>query len=198
MPSFVTLTDVKLFLGITGTSEDVLLNSLIPAVSATINTICGRALELGTYAETFDVPDSIQDSLMPLNYPILSVVAITDNGTALTVGTEVVIERTKMLVLLLGAGGAIRARGDILVQSGPFFTSGRQTIQMTYSAGHEPIPKDLKLLTNKVIGGVFNSKDQGNFKSERIGDYSYTVLSNMLVGDPILEQVLKNYKRVSF
>ncbi len=62
------LATVKTFLGITDASKDALLNLLIPAVCAQIETYCGRKFDEATYKERVWSPGG--DVLYLPNYPV--------------------------------------------------------------------------------------------------------------------------------
>lgn len=64
------------------------------------------------------------------------------------------------------------------------FPFGYQNIEVRYTAGYSTIPDDLQLAACAVVKSIFDSSTtDGNLKSERIGDYSYT-LRDLSSDDP--------------
>lgn len=56
------------------------------------------------------------------------------------------------------------------------FPKGFNNIYVDYNGGFETIPADLEQIAISIVGDIFNSRDiNKNLKSEKIGDYSYTL-----------------------
>lgn len=181
-----SLENVKLFLGITNTDDDVLLGEILEGVSDAIETDLRRAIALGTYSEKFDIDDDYTDELNLRNYPVNSIVALTDNGVLLTENTQYYWTEQ----------GYIRHLPKTSrVEEFGYFTVGAQKVEVTYVAGYEPIPDDVQLITKKIVAQVYGSEDSGPYQREKIGDYSYNIAQDMMVADPFLNKVLKKYGR---
>src|SRR3990167_2078095 len=69
--SLTTLSTVKEYLGLTGTGEDVLLNSLMDWARDFIHSHCGRIFPLGGYDEYIDGDGT--ETLLSHQFSILSV-----------------------------------------------------------------------------------------------------------------------------
>jgi hypothetical protein len=183
-----SLEAVKRFIGITDTTNDVLLGELLDGVSASIETDLRRHIALGTYSDKFDIDYDYTEDLQLGEYPIQSIVALTDNGVLLTENTH----------YYWTEAGYIRrlSKGTTLSVSGYFFTVGAQIVEVTWVAGYEPIPDDIQLIAKKLVSQIYNTGDAGPYQSEKIGDYSYKVLQDMKIGDPFLESTLNRYRKV--
>jgi hypothetical protein len=73
--ALTTKAKVKSYLGITSTSDDTFIDSLILDMSAQIETYCNREFEQGSFTEYFDVENG-DTKIFLANFPI---------GTAITV-----------------------------------------------------------------------------------------------------------------
>jgi len=176
-----SLEKVKEFIGITDTSQDTFLGTLLDGVSDAIETDCRRAIALGTYSEKFDIEYDYTEDFLVTNSPIQSVVALTDNGTLLAETTDYYWE---------SYGYIHRYPEDY------YFTTGLRKVEITYVAGYDPIPDDVQLVVQKLVAQIYNTRDTGAFAQERIGDYSYSLLQNQIIADPFINTVLKRYRKV--
>lgn len=186
-----SLEKVKLFLGITTTTDDELLGIILDGVSDAIETDCGRAIALGTYNEKYDITQDYVDNIQLNNYPVISVVALTDNTVLLTVDTQYYWNKYGWVQRL--PMGGVQDTGRTIAG---YFTIGYQKVAVMYTAGYDPIPDDVQLVCMKLTAQVYNVKDTGSYESEKIGDYSYKTLTEAKISDPFLESVLKRYRRV--
>jgi uncharacterized membrane protein len=83
-----------------------------------------------------------------------------------------------------------------------YFPCGEQNIQATYTAGYSTIPDDLATAAAALTAALFRRSDHDtSLKSERIGDYSYT-LGDVMEGarveelSPDAATLLQKYRRV--
>jgi hypothetical protein len=72
-------------------------------------------------------------------------------------------------------------RGKIYWPEG--FTSGYQNVKVTYRAGYRNVPGDLNLLCKKLVTGLYAERERMGLKSEKIGNYAYTRMDQMLDKD---------------
>lgn len=139
----VTKAEYKAYAGITSTNQDVAIDILIPKVSNLVKTICRR-----TFIDYIDDPkvEYFEGgvSFMPLSeYPILSVSSVeqsTDYGntyTTLTQYTDYAFSKKSEQVVTI---------------SGEAFPELVNGYRVTYTAGYEEIPEDLKLAVLDLIG----------------------------------------------
>jgi len=182
-----SLENVKLFLGITDADDDTLLGEILEGVSSAIETDLGRPIALGTYSEIFDIDNDYTDEINLKNYPVNSVVALTDNGVLLTHNTHYYWTTYGYIMRL--------PKSSMLNESG-YFTVGARKVEVTYVAGYAEIPSDIQLITKKIVGQVYENREGGSFQHEKIGDYSYSLLETAAVADSFLDRVLKRYRRI--
>lgn len=134
MANLVTTSDVKLYLGITDSSQDSLISAIVAGVSGQVEAYLDRSLQRTTYSS--EVYAINQRQLLLLNqWPIQLVSSITVNGTALTQNVDYEIQPydQKMGVIFKGTGFL-----------GPFWitdltadpVSGYRNIVVSYVAGY--------------------------------------------------------------
>lgn len=66
-------------------------------------------------------------------------------------------------------------QGLIRLLNGLRFDQGYQSIQVVYKAGFSPTPNDIKLALLVTIDQFVSKVGKGSLKSERLGEYSYTL-----------------------
>lgn len=139
----VTKAEYKAYAGISSINEDANIDILIPKVSALVKTICRR-----TFIDYYD--DAKVEyfeggvGFLPLSeYPVVSVASVeqsTDYGntyTTLTAYTDYAVSKQNDQIVRIGS------------EPFPILTNG---YRVTYTAGFEAIPEDLKLAVLDLIG----------------------------------------------
>ncbi len=166
-----TLANVRAYMGISSTTYDVTLASLISQASAAISIYCDQVLVEQSVTEVHDIfaPRSFLKLRNTIN-PSITAITFDKYET-----NESVIPPTEFYVSDYGT-----------VRFKPSSTYGRNfdgIISVTYTAGYSTIPADLTLACNMLVKSLFDmrSKDYG-VKKESIGDYSYE-LGGALTGD---------------
>ena len=170
--SIVGLTDVKSFLGIdsTDTTYDTVLTSLIQGVSDLVREYCGRTFDYGTYNETLDIDYDFTDRIILAEYPVHSVVALTDYNTAIS--SDYYVLDSDLGIIKLKRVYKLYERGSIY----KYFRKGVAHIQVTYIAGMTPdYDEGLKLAVKTLVAEYYNTRSKIGIQSERIGNYGYTL-----------------------
>jgi hypothetical protein len=168
MPSLITVDQLKSRLRIPAavTEFDSHLGELIDeAEEEILSEASFTAFASTTYSEKHDVDwDGVNELRLKNNF-LVSVVALTNNGTALVEGTD--FYKTEH--------SYIRLIGD-----SSFFVRGRQTIDVTYVAGPcgshvtGTTPADLRKLAGLIAARDFNLSPKAGFSSEKIGQYAFS------------------------
>lgn len=132
--SLVTLQEVKDYLGIpvSNTGPDALLETLINASSKKIESYIDRKIKRQSYIETQDGAGT--DRIVTRHWPVLSVSEIAVDTSSEFTDANVVTE------FLLEGDPAI----GIILKGGRRFPKGTQCIRVTYEAGYDDVPYDLK------------------------------------------------------
>ncbi len=148
-------------------TDEKLYEFLINAISDKIKKICDRDLEAATYTEYYDGKGT--NYLLLKQWPISQVSSIYSRSVGS--GGETLIDSSYYDINY--DNGEIYYVGNF---STGLFSQGSRNYKVSYTAGYTDIPDDLKLICVKAVVNEFNkSKKDGNFKAEKLGDYSYTV-----------------------
>jgi len=163
----VGLTDTMGYLGlgnVAGTTQDLIVD-LINRGSKIIESYCNRTFAAFTYTEEIDVNDEFMDTLILKQYPIISVVALTDYTT--------VVESNYYVVYADDGIVKLSSLYESLYGYNKYFTQGYQYAKITYRAGYEAMPQDLGQACIELVQFLYNERTDTGFESEKIGDYSY-------------------------
>jgi len=175
--NYASLSEVKEFLDVAGTTVyDSLLNRIISRAEKAIDLFIGRSLVLETYNESYDIKDDYQDQIFVRHTPIVSVVAVTDDGTAVDLDDLGIDEET----------GLVRLTGD-----DSYFTKGKDSLEICYSAGYATIPPEIVLATELLVSYYFAQRRRVGVRSERVGDVSQTFFGGF---PPEVEEILVRYR----
>lgn len=140
--NLVTKAEYKAFVGITSTNQDAEIDSLIPKISALVKTYCKR-----TFVDNYSDPKTQKfnggtDRFILQEYPLINVYSVeysSDYGQTYTLLTDYVDfapDTVDDCVLSLSPGGFPYAINGYIV---------------TYSAGYDNLPVDLKLAVFDLI-----------------------------------------------
>ena len=173
--NLVTLSEYKAYVGITSTTQDGVLNSLIPAVSNLVKQICRRTFV--DYVNDNKVQVFKGGTVLNVaETPLLSVSSVEyslDYGNTYTELTEftdyAVDQETSQIVPIRsinyypdyygGLNTSMRYNPD------PEFPKRVNGYRVTYTAGYETLPYDLKMAVMDLI--TYQLKGDGAVKSQK-------------------------------
>jgi len=171
--SLTTLVNVKEYLRISGTKDDVLLTRLIDNCSIFIESWLNRKLEVATYQEKFS--GNGIDYHLCKNYPINTI-------TSIIVNNEVIarFENDEKQVYL----------------TDKLFYKGRFNCIINYSAGYSTIPHDIEQACIELVAVKYRQSDSINLSSKAIAGET----TSFIVKDipDFIKVVLQQYKQVAF
>lgn len=157
--NLVTKTEYKTYAGISSTNQDAEIDLLIPKVSELVKTYCRRTFVDYTDESLTQKSSGGFDKIILAEGPvvqILNVASSTDFGktyTDLTEYTDWVLDTEDNTIASLAVGG---------------FAKLINGYQVTYYAGYEVVPEDLKLAVLDLItyyrkndGAVHNNRTPG-------------------------------------
>jgi len=169
------IDDVKEFLGLSDVddSDHELFRKLINQSSSFIEKETDRNLVAQDYDPDTDYENARYDGtgkkkLHLRQYPINSVTTLVISGDTVTAATDTDYYGSTGYVIY-------KSRGMLFYDYG--FDVGIKNVRVTFNAGYTSGTKeldDLKLLCNSLIGWVYSHRKNLGFKSERIGNYSYS------------------------
>jgi len=157
--NLVTKTEYKTYAGISSTNQDAEIDLLIPKVSELVKTYCRRTFVDYTDESLTQKSNGGFDKIILAECPVVQVLGVatsTDYGktyTDLTEYTDWVLDTEDNTIASLAVGG---------------FAKLINGYQVTYYAGYEAVPEDLKLAVLDLItyyrkndGAVHNNRTPG-------------------------------------
>jgi hypothetical protein len=176
-----TLAQVKLELGISNTTSDDFLQTLITAASEYIASWCSRQLVQATINEVRDGSGS--RVLMFAEYPVTAVASVAISGTPVNPVTDFVSDgfRFTKTQLILNVQRFCRDAGNVALQ---------------YTAGYSPVPPDLAQAAAELVILKFKSIPKlGTVGSQAIDGQSISFNAGQDFTPSILT-ILKQYRKV--
>ena len=165
MGTFASTSTMKLLLNIPSavSDHDAVLAIIEDAVDDLILGELG--LSAGTtqsYTEKIDIENATQNEFALTYRPVVSISALTINT----------IFQAENVDYYFKDYGVVR-----MLPSWYMLPTGREVIEVTYVAGFETIPNDLKYAANLIGAQMFNRQSHVGFDSEKLGGYSYKLAS---------------------
>jgi len=208
---FTTLNVVKNEMNITGSSVDALLVDGIRQSRDIITRFTGREFARETIQETMDSAGGLK--LVVSRTPLISITQITDDGTTIS-STLYSIDDSDAGIIFKETGWKnTQMAGQNVVQF-PLH-EGKRDWSVTYIAGYimpgstegaVTLPYDLERASIDIIKTFyFQASNDPTFKSEKVGDASYTRFSMGETGGgsgngglpPSSINILNRWKRIT-
>ena len=162
MSDLTTLSKVKTYLGITGTDDDQLLESLIDASSSAIKKFCQSDIVAADYTEYHDGRGG--RCLILRGRPINSIASIYDD-----------LDRQYPPETLIDADDyTFKSESGLVIYTGGKFQDGIKNVKITYNAGYNTTPEDIDLGCRIQVASWYNRAKQraDGIGTENIGEYS--------------------------
>lgn len=180
----VTLAQFKTYLGITSSTEDTNLQTILDAVNQFVETYCHRSFEEAEYVELYDGTGTT--SLILRHRPVTEITEILIYDDEITMRTEVG-----------GDGYYYKDLASGIIMRDDLWDRGQGIITVTYTAGYtdETIPADLRYAVYELATYFRNTRKKAGMLSETLGSYSYRLamdLGSMGGGLTIPNVVVKN------
>lgn len=138
----ITRAEYKTYVGINSTNEDAIISSLIPRVSELVKTYCRRTfVDYVNDAKVEVTHAGYGDAITLAEYPIIAVSAVEYSSDYGQTYTE--LEEYVDYVINTNDATIVAISGDW-----PKLLNG---YQITYTAGYETIPLDLKLAVMDLV-----------------------------------------------
>jgi len=167
--------------GITGATDDLLLDMLVTAASAWIKNYTNRDLLTASYTETLN--GTGRGSLILTHYPVTAVASLSVDGAA-------VVARPSVTT----SGFTFEDR--VIRLSGSVFTKGIQNIVVAYTAGFATAPADLEQCAIELVGLKYRERTRIGESTKAMGDQTVSFLVREL---PVqVKSTLDQYKRVLY
>jgi hypothetical protein len=183
MANLTTLAKVKAWLGIDPglTTQDVILNDLIAACSAAIESYLNRTLLATDHVEWYDGTGS--NVLVLKNWPVNSVASVSYEGVEYSINSPTDF-RTR----------GIRWGKDMIVGSGVVFPKGKMVMRVQYNAGYSEVPDDIEQICTELVALSFKNGrgDRLGISSKSLADESVSYVAVALTEG--MKTVLGNYR----
>jgi len=184
----ITVQEYKDFYGVTGSSQDALIQTVIDGISASIQRKLNRVFETETVTDEYFDGDG-SGLYRPDKYPVLSVSKLeeerNDVWTTLEAESYVVYRERVELSKEYTYSRAFLGQAT--------FTRGQRNWRMTYTVGQATVPDDIKqackLWCGDVLGGESLQAETGSLKSVKIGDFSKSYFESKAFEDTALANV---------
>ena len=137
----VTRAEYKAYAGISSTNDDAVIDLLIPKVSALVKSVCRRTFKDWVDDAKVEYFDGGMAAYVPLESPLIAVAGLEyseDYGatyTELTEFTNYVVVKSDETIRLIGEDFPVALNG----------------FKLTYTAGYEILPEDLKIAVLDLI-----------------------------------------------
>jgi len=156
----VTKAEYKAYQGITSTTSDALIDALIPKVSELVKNTCRRTFIDYVDDAKIQYSEGGTDSISLDEFPIIAVSSVeysTDYGNTYTTLTEftnyAVSKATDSLRPILMTTPPLEVYGytPYGTKTNPIFPYAINGYKITYNAGYEVLPEDLKLAVLDIV-----------------------------------------------
>lgn len=179
MAELTTVADIKLYAGITGSTSDALLATLLESAEASLRQYCSRPDGWARAAHTETLDGRGVNTLLVRNTPVAAspapAVAILHGTTSTTAGTTSYrYEAATGEFRYIGGESWGWDDADSHYQRG--WPSGFQNITIEYTGGYAVIPADLAHAAIDMTLYLYHRRQRDlGLQSEALGAYSYTL-----------------------
>lgn len=183
--ALISLEDAKGFLGITGTSKDIILTVYINGISDYILGE-GKTILKTDYIEKYQGTGT--QNLILNNKPVNSISSLKNNGEDVT-----------NYEILKNEGVVYRDYGWVLSGSTRPMMHDRinqvyKTIEVEYNAGFDKVPSDLTMLVLELLDMKYNIHSSKGLASYKISDVAKTWKGVTEMLSPDYKTILFKYK----
>lgn len=189
---FITREDAELFLGLSSGAHAAILVPVVNGINAAIHKYLKRKILSHEETEYADGAGFLHEIYLR-EYPVTEIHEVSMKDLA-GVWAEQPLSGYSIAVPEETGSNV----GCLVSHCGPW-PEGRRNIKIVYQAGYTTVPDDLKLAALQFCQELFRDARNGKkIQSERLGDYSYSLMTNNSV-ESLLDarRVLASYRRVS-
>ena len=179
MVDLTTLDAAKLWAGVGGPSDDVLIAQLITSYSQFVRSYTNLDFDVRSYTIMRNGRGQIH--IMLPQRPINGVSSVVVDGLAILPQTS------------FGTYGFRFSDRAVILDGGAMFTLGQGNVVISYSAGYATIPADIAQAVNELVGLRYKEKDRIGFASKSLaGELVSFITKDMPVS---VKTVLDQYSR---
>lgn len=185
--AILTLNEAKTYLKLplVNTSQDDVIELWINAAADFFETECDRILKKKTGIVEYHGSKASQ-SIVLRQFPVIAVTEIRVDPTAAFTDPGTIVDPSSY---------AWDEEGEVTYLTGRCFPSGKKSVKVTYDAGYDPVPYDLKEAANWYVYWRSKIRDAGDIgRSTRSKEGESTSYSQSVPQD-IMDTLLR-YKRL--
>jgi len=198
MGYYLTVTESKAYLGVTGTSSDSIIDTLITASTNVVENYTGRSFTDSD--QTFvEYIDGGGNNLTVTNPPITKISAIEDtfdDNNAWDSGTYESNSNAGLIYVSPISSSLNTFMDDVYSNK---WGEGRRRYKVTYSGSYatSSIPEAVRIATLMILSDMYQTK--GTIcSSERIGNYTYNLRTDTGLSNRDIKCLLNKYKNLYF
>lgn len=195
--TLTTVSATKDYLGITDSTSDSVLSSLLDYADKIIKNYLNRSIEYSTQVVRLR-PDGDECTFF-LDYPMVTASGVTVTHSSTSLGSVTTYSE--------GTDYALDSDLGIIEFNQELDASLYDYYNVSYTSGYGTVPKDLEFACIRIVSGMFKSGGGGNSEgigsgkevtSERLGDYSVTYEDkfNMGTATNSINQFMENEKAI--
>jgi len=174
-----TLVNAKQYLGVTVTTDDVMISRLISAVSQYIQTWLNLTIAQTVYTETRDGTGG--GVMSTRQYPVTSVTAVTVNAVAVPPSPD-------------GIQSGFVFDQDRIALVGYLFNRGIQNVTVKYTAGYATTPFEIEQACIDMVAAVYKVKDRVGMSSKGLAGETTSFIQAAMTNN--VREILNNYRQV--
>ena len=182
--ALITVSDLKTYLGITGTTEDAYLALVVAGLDTSVKKWLKRNIEqLTSQTEYYDGHGFQKLFLKHRPVTAITSVKIDAGGRYGQVSDPVPFGALSLLTQgvdwVIQSLAAEESNQSCLIKINSVWPEGFGNIQVVCTHGYATVPDDIKLACFMLAVGMRQARTTGGFPlaSETLGDYSYSLLS---------------------
>jgi len=179
MADLITDTELKIYLQIPADDQQhkELLKKLISVGSGYVQGFCGRLFKEEELTETLDGNGHTEILLSEMD--VNSITTLTIDGTA----------------ILAADYELYPDEGSIKLMDGSVFTSGSHNVVVTYKAGTQEVPEEIKFVLLEICARKFKEIDRNRqgVRSESFGDQSVSFSDSLITEE--IKGILQRHRR---
>jgi uncharacterized phiE125 gp8 family phage protein len=173
-------SDLRDWLRINNNNEDSLLDRLITAVSANVESYLNRKILVASYTEWYDGTGT--DRLLLTQYPVTAVQSVMMDGVTVSAAADAT-----------STGWSFDDVG-IFYQFGKF-TRNRQNVKVTYTAGYATAPQDIQQAVLELASMRYRERDRIGHASKSVGGETTAFVTSAMPDS--VKVLLNNWRNVT-
>ena len=191
MPDLVSLTELKTFLGVSGSTDDTLLTDLLEHLESVFEAATGRRTAPFQAAanNVTERKDGTGTEHLFLDYPISAVDSVALGHNSASPDETLSPTNADQLVFTAGSRRLTRTDGSMFGEAGQ-----PRYVHVQYDTQAD-LPEDAQLAIKRAVAAVYRQRGSEDAASENIGTYQRE-LSHLVAEDPLWLSTVAAHRRL--